>query len=64
MRAAQLCVAAPKSEWGSPLLFMLGPPVVPVYPKIDCRKKKRYPYSNLSTGGPSSSLATKGIYPW
>ena len=38
----------------------LGPPVVPVSPlfgggvpyKIDYRERKKYPYSNLSTGGP------------
>ena len=41
----------------------LGPPVVPFYPflgegsptKIDYRKKG-YPYSNLSTGGPRFGL--------
>ena len=41
-------------------VFCLGPPVVPFYPclgegsptKIDYGKKE-YPYSNLSTGGPS-----------
>ena len=39
----------------------LGPPVVPFYPfwgecsptKVDYRKKIGYPYSTLSTGGPS-----------
>ena len=50
------------SRWLGLHCSWLGPPVVPFYPffgagspaKIDYRKKKWYPYSNLSlSGGPS-----------
>ena len=40
-------------KWGSPCL---GPPVVPFYPFWEGsprQQKAGYPYSNLSTGGPS-----------
>ena len=46
----------------------LGPPVVPFYPflgtRIDSKNRNGYPYSNLSTGGPSSFLSRGLLRPF